>query len=75
MLKERVAANDLHEDKYASKLSNVSTIPRHDLVNSQILQVILLFSFYKPPQLFRIKINYLEENMQLEIIDLKCQSA
>jgi len=31
-LKERVAANDLDEDKYTSKLSNVSMLPRHDLV-------------------------------------------
>src|SRR6218665_1170187 len=67
---ERVAANDLDEDKCTSKLSNVSIFPRHDLVYLQIIQIIFLI--LHTTQLFRIKINYLEENLQLEVIDLKC---
>jgi len=69
-LKERVAANDLDEDKCTSKLSNVSIFHKHDLVYLQIIQIIFLL--LHTSQLFRIKINYLEENLQLEIIDLKC---
>ena len=65
-----MAANVLDEDKCTRKLSNVSIFSRHDLVNLQIIQIIFLL--IHTPQPFRIKIKYLEKNLQLEAIDLKC---
>jgi len=48
-----VAASDLDEDKYTSKVAEVLNVSSYDLVTLQSIQTILLF--LQTLQLFRIK--------------------